>query len=62
MLATKLVSVRMDTAILDRFEKVAQKAKKSPLGSLSDDSIQNFIRRLVENELDKLETKVASSK
>ncbi|MDI7209113.1 hypothetical protein [Leptospira santarosai] len=61
MLATKSVNVRFDKETLDRFDKIAQKAQRSAFGSLSDNSIQNFIRKLVMNELDRLETKVANS-
>lgn len=61
MLATKSVTVRMDKDTLERFERMAQKAQKSAFGSLSTDSIQDFIRKLVKNELDRLESKVATS-
>ncbi|WP_032918184.1 hypothetical protein [Leptospira santarosai] len=62
MLATtKPVTLRMETEVLDRFDKIVQKAKKKPLGTLTDDTIQNFIRRLVISELDRLESVVANS-
>ncbi|EKR90336.1 hypothetical protein LEP1GSC171_0273 [Leptospira santarosai str. HAI1380] len=51
----------METEVLDRFDKIVQKAKKKPLGTLTDDTIQNFIRRLVISELDRLESVVANS-
>lgn len=53
--------VRIDVEDLNRFDKIAQKVEKSAFGALSDNSIQNFIRKLVRNELDRLETKVANS-
>ncbi|UPY78002.1 hypothetical protein FH581_003790 [Leptospira weilii] len=62
MLATtKPVTLRMETEVLDRFDRIVQKAKKKPLGTLTDDTIQNFIRRLVISELDRLENVVATS-
>ncbi|WP_061216372.1 hypothetical protein [Leptospira santarosai] len=61
MLATKGITVRLDERTLDRFEKLAQKAEKTAFGSLSTGSIQDLIRRLVTNELDRLENKVANS-
>ncbi|QCO33085.1 hypothetical protein E4414_08370 [Leptospira interrogans] len=62
MLATtKPVTLRIETDVLDRFDRIVQKAKKMPLGTLTDDTIQNFIRRLVVSELDRLESKVANS-
>ncbi|EMO44601.1 hypothetical protein ACT54M_18165 [Leptospira santarosai] len=61
MLATKAVTVRIDNETLDRFEKLAQKAQKSAFGTFSTDSIQDFLRKLLKNELDRMETKVANS-
>ncbi|MDL5247623.1 MULTISPECIES: hypothetical protein [Leptospira] len=60
MLATKSVTVRIDNDTLDRFERLAQKAQKSAFGTFSTDSIQDFLRRLLKNELDRLENKVAT--
>ncbi|MDI7181681.1 hypothetical protein [Leptospira santarosai] len=61
MLAAKSIMVRIDVEDLNRFDKIAQKVEKSAFGALSDSSIQNFIRKLVRSELDRLETKVANS-
>nr|WP_061205365.1 hypothetical protein [Leptospira santarosai] len=61
MLATKLVSVRMNVETIDRFERMAKKVEKSKFRAFSNTSIQDFIRKLVEDELDQLESKVANS-
>nr|WP_061219646.1 hypothetical protein [Leptospira weilii] len=60
MLATKLVSVRMNVETLDRFERMAKKVQKSKFRAFSNTSIQDFIRKLVEDELDQLENNVAT--
>ncbi|UML79958.1 MULTISPECIES: hypothetical protein [Leptospira] len=61
MLATKTIGVRFDQSDLERFERISQKAQKSAFGTLSTDSIQDFIRKVVRIELDRLESKVANS-
>ncbi|EKS08876.1 hypothetical protein LEP1GSC071_0508 [Leptospira santarosai str. JET] len=40
---------------------MAKKVEKSKFRAFSNTSIQDFIRKLVEDELDQLETKVANS-
>ncbi|UVA65793.1 hypothetical protein LH336_17465 [Leptospira borgpetersenii] len=61
MLATKLVSVRMNTETINRFEKMAKRVEKSKFRAFSNTSIQDFIRKLVDDELDRLENTVANS-
>ncbi|EMS89711.1 hypothetical protein [Leptospira noguchii] len=61
MLATKALTVRVDMQLLDRFDKVLKKAQKTNLNAVLDNSIQNFIRRAMESELNKLENVVANS-
>ncbi|WP_032924256.1 hypothetical protein [Leptospira santarosai] len=61
MLAAKSVTVRIDNETLDRFERMAKKVEKSQFRAFSNTSIQDFIRRLIVDELDRLENKVANS-
>ncbi|MDL5247584.1 hypothetical protein QRD38_17780 [Leptospira weilii] len=60
MLATKTVTLRMDLEDIERFDKIAQKVEKSAFGAAFDTSFTSFMRRAVRNELDRLETKVAT--
>ncbi|EMN31067.1 hypothetical protein [Leptospira interrogans] len=61
MLATKALTVRVDVQLLDRFDRVVKKARKTNFNAVLDNSIQNFIRRAMESELDKIENTVANS-
>nr|WP_061220914.1 hypothetical protein [Leptospira borgpetersenii] len=61
MLATKALTVRVDTQLLDRFDRAVKKARKTNFSAVLDNSIQNFIRRAMESELEKIENTVANS-
>nr|WP_032916484.1 hypothetical protein [Leptospira santarosai] len=61
MLATKALTVRVDTQLLDRFDRVVKRARKTNFSAVLDNSIQNFIRRAMESELEKIENTVANS-